>query len=66
MDNTSVRNTLEVMYLMSELFYGYEDKSDWPESAKLFYDRMAVAFVKLVIGSGLTVDELKKILEEEI
>jgi hypothetical protein len=64
-DNTSVRNTLEIMYLMSELFYG-EDKSDWPESAKLFYDRMAVAFVKLVIGSGMKVEELKRILEEEI
>ena len=66
MDNTSVKNTLEVIYLMNELFYGYEGKADWPESAKLFYDRMAVVFAKLVIHSGINAEELKRVLEKEI
>ena len=66
MDNTSVKNTLEVIYLMNELFYGYEGKSDWPESAKLFYDRMVVAFAKVIVGTGVKPDELKRILEEDI
>jgi hypothetical protein len=55
-----------LQHLINDLFYGYPDKADWPEGAKLFYDRMADVFAKLVIGTGLKPDELKRILEEEL
>jgi hypothetical protein len=48
-----MNNTLEVIYQINMLFYGYEDKDSWPESAKLFYNRMATVFAKIVIGSGM-------------
>jgi hypothetical protein len=45
-----MNNTLEVIYQINMLFYGYEDKDSWPESAKLFYNRMATVFAKIVVG----------------
>ena len=58
--------TREVIYQINALFYGYADKDTWPESAKLFYNRIASVFGKVVISSGMKVEELKRILEEEI
>jgi hypothetical protein len=53
-----------VIQQINRLFYRYEDKDSWPESAKLFYNRMATVFAKIVIGSGMKPEELKRILEE--
>ena len=64
MDNMRMDNTREAIHQINLLFYGYADKDSWPESAKLFYNRMATVFAKIVIGSGMKPEELKRILEE--
>ena len=57
--------TQEVIYLLNELFYYCPDFDMWPESAKLFRERMMTIVGRFIHESRLSAEEIKRILEAE-
>ena len=60
----TVKATLEIIYLLNDVFYGYEDFKNWPDNAKLFYSRVAALIGGIIVETNLTPEQLKRIIEE--